>query len=304
MQGSLTILGCNSALPTSERFSTAQVLQMLGRTFLIDCAEGTQVQLRKYKLKFTAIDHILISHLHGDHYLGLFGLLSSFNLLGRRKALNIYGPPELAEIVSFNLKHLEANLQFNIIYHDTSPKQSTVIYEDKKITVSTIPLRHRIPTTGFLFKEKQGFLNIRKDVIDEYGISLKDIVKIKLGGDYTTQEGTVIPNELLTLQQKKHISFAFCSDTAYSEQIIPLVQDVDLLYHEATFPDELQERARETYHSTASQAATIARKANATLLAIGHYSARVSNIRILEHEAKRIFENTIAVCDGMVIPFG
>jgi len=303
MQGSLTILGCNSALPTSERFSTAQVLQMLGRVFLIDCAEGTQIQLRKFKVRFTSIDHILISHLHGDHYLGLFGLLSSFNLLGRKKTLNIYGPPELKELVTFQLKYIEANLLFKIEFHAITGKEPRIIFEDKRLTIETIPLKHRIPTYGFLFREKKPeWLNIKKEKIAELNIPLREIVNIKKGADYTTDEGVVIPNQELTLPPKKQLSYAFCSDTAYNEKIVEQVTGVDLLYHEATFPDELLARAKETFHSTASQAATIASKANVKLLAIGHYSARITNPRTLEKEAKEIFENVIAVHDGMVIP--
>ena len=304
MQASLVILGCNSALPTSDRFSTAQVLHMLGRSFLIDCGEGTQILLRKNKIKFSAIDHVFISHLHGDHYLGIFGLISSFNLLGRKKVLNIYGPKELEEIVLFQIKHLEHTLLFKIQFHQTNPLSPGIIYEDKLMTVSVIPMNHRIPTCGFIFREKERAKNIKKECIETYNLSIKDILKIKQGYDFITESGECIPNESLTTQHPQRLSYAFCTDTLYDESIVNYVKNVDLLYHESTFTQEYAKRAKETFHSTAKQAATIAKLAQVKKLAIGHYSARIHHISSFLKEAIEVFPETVAVTDGMVIPFG
>ncbi len=300
MKSSLTVLGSNSALPTSERFSSAHVFQMHGRFFLIDCAEGTQILLRKNKISFSAIDHIFITHLHGDHYLGLFGLLSSFNLLGRKKDLHIYGPEKLQDIITFHTEYIENEMSFSIVFHGIN-KNTTVIFEDKMLTVSAFSMKHRIPTFGFLFKEKLKLRNLKKETIKQYHIPIKEIKRIKEGADFITNDGSVIPNDILTIAPPEPISFAFCSDTMYNENIIPIIEGVDLLYHEATFSEEFSQRAKETFHSTACQAATLALKAHVRTLAIGHFSARFKDVSILENEAKTVFENVIAVRDGMKI---
>lgn len=299
----LTILGCNSALPTSERFSAAQVLEILGRLFLIDCGEGTQMQLRKMKVNFARINHIFISHLHGDHYLGLFGMLSSFNLLGRKHTLTIYGPKELEEIVNFQMRFLSAELTYQINFVNIETGASTQIYEDKRLTVTTIPLRHRIPTYGFLFREKPKPRNIHKEAIEQYHLSISDIVKIKEGADLVAEDGQVIPNNELTTSSGTSASYAYCSDTNYYESIIPIIKEVDLLFHEATFMHEMLPRAKETFHTTALQAGTIAQKANVKRLVIGHYSARFPNPEPLLLEAQSVFPNTIAAKDGLIIDF-
>jgi len=298
MKGSFTILGSNSALPTSERFSSAHVLEMHGRIFLIDCAEGTQILLRKNKISFSAIDNIFITHLHGDHYLGLFGLLSSFNMLGRKKEINIYGPQKLQEIIDFHKKFIENDMVFDIIFHEVDEK-SDIIFEDKVVTIKAFPMKHRIPTFGFLFQEKQKARNVKRDCIAQYDIPVKELRNIKEGADFVTSSGKIIANSELTHEPPKPISFAFCSDTKYNEAIIPIIANADLLYHEATFTEEFIERAKQTFHSTAKQAATIALKANVKKLAIGHFSARFKDTVQLEKEAQSIFPETIAVCDGM-----
>lgn len=298
MSAIFTVLGSNSALPTSERFSSAHVFQIHGRIFLIDCAEGTQILLRKNKISFNAIDHIFISHMHGDHYLGIFGLLSTFNLLGRKKDIHIYGPEKMQEVIDFHVKYIESDVSFKIHFHSITTN-STIVYEDKALHVTAIPMKHRIPTYGFLFREKPKLRNIRRDKIDAFQIPLKEIKQIKEGADFVTDNGEIIPNSVLTIAPPKPLTFAFCSDTIYNEAIIPIIEGADLLYHEATFTQELAGRAKETYHSTAIQAATIALKANVKKLAIGHFSARFKNPLILENEAKTVFDNTVAVRDGM-----
>jgi len=292
----LTILGSNSALPTSKRFPTAHVLQVHEQFFLIDCGEGTQIQIRKYKLSFNKIRYIFISHLHGDHYFGLFGLISTFSLLGRKAPLNIIGPPDLQEIINFQLKFLEK--EFEIIYTTTIPNKSSLVLDNKTLTVTAFPLKHRIPTHGFLFREKIPLKNIRKEAIGEYNISLKHILSIKEGNDYIQSDGSIIKNERLTLPSYIPRSYAFCSDTGFHEPIIEMIKDVDLLYHEATYLSQLDDLALIVYHSTAAQAATIAAKARVKKLLIGHFSARYNGTKEFLDEAKPIFENTFAVEDG------
>ena len=301
MKGSFTILGSNSALPTSERFSSAHVFQMHGRFFLIDCAEGTQILLRKNRFSFASINHIFITHLHGDHYLGIFGLLSTFNMLGRKKDIHIYGPQKMQEIIDFYKKFVETDMLYNIIFH-LIDEQSTIVYEDKMMKITAFPMKHRIPTFGFLFQEKATQRNIKPDCITQFKIPIKDIREIKEGADFITTTGEIISNKELTYEPPKTLSFAFCSDTIYNEKIIPIIEGVDLLYHEATFSEALSERAKQTFHSTAKQAATIALKANVKRLAIGHFSARFKDTEILENEARSVFPETIAVYDGMTIP--
>lgn len=294
----LTILGSSSALPTSTRNLTAHVLNVDERFFLIDCGEGTQLQLRKYKAKLGRLNHIFISHLHGDHVFGLPGLISTFNLLGRTQALHIYAHPDLKKILGQFLQYFIVKAEFEIVYHSLNPDAFEQIYEDSKITVSSFPLKHRVPTCGFLFKEKERLRNIRKDVIEYYQIPVRDIVQIKRGEDYITSEGLLIPNEKLTIQSHPSKSYAYCSDTAYLEDIIPYITDVDLLYHESTYAEEDTARAKETLHSTSIDAASIAKKANARKLVIGHFSARYKDETQLVEQARRIFPNTLPAEEG------
>lgn len=299
----LTILGSNSALPTSQRFSSAQVLNMLERYFLIDCAEGTQMQLRKTKIKFSRINNIFISHLHGDHYLGIFGILSTFNLLGRKYPLNIYAPIGFEKIIDFHTQFVEHELQFKINYFPISSNEKTKIFEDKQIECFSFPLKHRIPTYGFLFKEKPKELQINKEAISKYNLSIQEIRSIKTGSDLYLDENTTIKNSELTLPPTPVNSFAYCSDTIFNEDIVKHIEGVDLLYHESTFLKDNIKRAKETFHSTAEQAATIALKSKAKKLVIGHFSARYHDVTPFLVEAKNIFENTELAEDCKVIEY-
>lgn len=292
----LTILGSNSALPTSKRFSSAHVLNVHERFYLIDCGEGAQIQLRKNKLSLSKINNIFISHLHGDHYYGLFGLISTFSLLGRTNDLHIYTHLGLEKKI--NIVFSESELNFKIIYHKLNSDEPEIIYEDKVLTVKSFPLKHRIKTCGFLFKEKSKHRNIIKDYIEEYKISIKDIVKIKSGADYITSDGETIPNKELTIPPYKPRSYAYCSDTKYNEDIIPVIKNTDILYHEATFDSQNQELADDTWHSTSTDAAKIAEKANVKKLLIGHFSARYKTLDKHLEQARCIFTNTFAVNDN------
>jgi ribonuclease Z len=294
----LTILGCSSATPTSTRNPTAQLLNIAERFFLIDCGEATQIQLRKFKLKFQRINHIFISHLHGDHYLGLIGLLSSMHLLGRTVDLQLYCPPELEEIIEVQFKHSQTYLRFKIVYHHHKYIANDLIFEDNKVEVRTILLNHRIPCCGFLFTEKPLLANISKEIIQKYHIPVEQILAIKGGADFITTEGELIPNSNLVSNKLKPRSYAYCSDTCYDERIIEVIKGVDLLYHEATFLNEMLPRAKETFHSTALQAASIAQKAEVHQLMIGHYSARYRDLQPLLDEAQTVFSNTILSIEG------
>jgi ribonuclease Z len=297
---SVTILGSSSALPTSERFPTAHLLNANERFFLIDCGEGTQIQLRKYRIRLGKINHIFISHLHGDHIFGIFGLISSLNLIGREATLHIFGPDQIEELLLDHLKYFHHELSFEIAIHKFQHRRSATILKDTNIEVVTIPLKHRIPTCGFLFREQPTPMNIRKDLVEKYKIPIRDIVRIKAGIDFTTADGQIIPNSELTLPPFRTRSYAYCSDTVYSEEIIELVKNVDILYHETTFLQKDADLAAETLHSTTRQAAEIALKAKAKKLLIGHFSSRYKTFDTFEKEAQEIFPETRAVNDGEV----
>ena len=294
----LTILGCSSATPTSSRHPTAQVLNVHERFFLIDCGEAAQIQLRRFKIKIQRIDHIFISHLHGDHYLGLPGLLGTLHLLGRNKQLHIYSPAGLKEIIDTNHYHSKTFLKYDAVFHVLDKKSSERIFEDDKITIETIPMNHRIPCYGFLFREKQLHGNIRKEKIDEYHIPVQQMHRIKTGEDFISSDGKRIANSELTTPPPSPRSYAYCSDTLYNESYIEQIRNANLLYHEATFADDRIARAKETHHCTAKQAGDIAKKANAKQLIIGHYSARYHELDILLNEAKQVFENTVLAMEG------
>jgi len=289
----LTILGFNSAIPTVNSAPTAQLLEMEERHFLIDCGEGTQVQLRKAKSRFSKINHIFISHLHGDHCFGLPGLIASFRLLGRETPMHIYGPKGIAEMLETIFRLTETHRGFEIIYHELSSKQSEKIYEDQRVEVFTIPLKHRIYCNGYLFREKQKprHLNI-KEIIKYPEIETCDYHNLKLGKDFILKDGYVLKNEVLTTEPTTSVSYAFCSDTRYSEEIIPIIQNVDVLYHEATFLHDLSEMAQHTGHSTALEAARIARKAQVGKLILGHFSNRYQDLSVFTDEARKIFAET------------
>ena len=294
---SVTILGSGAAVPTSQRYPTAQVIQADERFYLIDCAEGTQMQLRRFKIKLQQIRAIFISHLHGDHVFGLPGFLSSLSMLERTEQLDIFGPPHMEEWLLGQFKYF-TSLDFPLCFHTLTAKEPELIYEDKRMTVTCFPLRHRIPTWGFMFREKQKLLNIRKDMIDFYRIPLRDIPGIKAGADFHTEEGKSIPNAQLTHPPVIPRSYAYCSDTVYMEDLSRMVRDVDLLYHEATYGNDEKSRSKETFHSTAEDAARVALAANAGKLVIGHFSSRYKDITPLVNEARSIFPNTVAAEDG------
>lgn len=301
MSFKVTVLGSSSAIPTSSRFTSAQIVNLSERFFLFDCGEATQIQLRKFKIKFSKINHIFISHLHPDHYLGIFGLISSFALMGRKNTLHIYCFKELKELIDIQFKYYYGSLGYRIEYHFLKTDVSEEIYNDNLLTIKTIPLKHRVPTSGFLVAEKPKELNIKKDIIGYYNLSIKDIIQIKRGFDYVKENGEIIKNIELTEAPVSPKSFAYCSDTLYNESIIEIIKNVDLLYHEATFLLSDRKRAMETFHSTANDAATMAFKANAKKLLIGHFSARYQSSNELLKEACAIFENTIAAEDGLTI---
>ncbi len=256
------------------------------------------MQLRKYRIRLGKIHHILISHLHGDHIFGIFGLLSSFSLLGREEPLHIFGPEGLEEMVLDHLKFFQDDLGFELYFHRIQCRRPAMVHEDKYITIMSLPMIHRIPACGFLFREKPRERNILKEKIKEYNIPVKDIVRIKQGADFTLPDGTSIPNALLTLPPQEPRSYAYCTDTRPNKENIPLLKGVDLLYHEATFAQEDASLAHETFHSTARQAAELAAEAEAGKLLIGHFSSRYKDISLLETEAREIFPDTTVVNDG------
>jgi len=294
----VTILGSSSAIPTTKRFPTAQLLNVDERFFLIDCGEGAQIQMSRFKLRAGKINHIFISHLHGDHIFGLFGLISSFSLMGRVSDLNIYAEKRLDDILKSHLSYFGESLSFKINLIPISASHSKLIYEDDKLTVTTIPLKHRVPCCGFLFREKMKPSNIRKEILQSFNIPIKEMKRIKEGDDFVTEQGKIIPNSKLTIPPFKPRSYAYITDTRMLEKNIPLLQDVDLLYHEATFLEKDKELAHQTFHSTAKQAATIAFKSNVCKLLVGHFSVRYKSSQSFVDEAITIFKETYAVEDG------
>ncbi|UOE40023.1 ribonuclease Z [Chryseobacterium suipulveris] len=293
MSSYLTILGFNSAIPTVNSSPTAQFLEMGERCFLIDCGEGTQVQLRKAKARFSKINNIFISHLHGDHCFGLPGLIASFRLLGRETPLHIYGPKGIQEMLETIFRITETQRGFDVVYHELESKGSEKIYEDNKVEVYTIPLNHRIYCNGYLFREKPKERHLNMAEISKYPeIETCDYHNLKLGKDFVLKDGYVLKNEILTTDPSKSVSYAFCSDTRYSEKIIPMIDGVDLLYHEATFLHDLKEMADYTGHTTALEAARIARKANVGKLIVGHFSNRYGDLSVFTDEAREVFPNT------------
>ena len=289
----LTILGFNSAIPTITSAPTAQFLEMEERAFLIDCGEGTQVQLRKAKARFSKINHIFISHLHGDHCFGLPGLIASFRLLGRETPLHIYGPKGIKEMLETIFRLTETYRGFEVIYHELSSKNSEKIYEDNRVEVFTIPLDHRIYCNGYLFREKQGERHLNMQEISKYPeIETCDYHNLKLGKDFELSDGYILKNEILTTEPTKSVSYAFCSDTRYLEDIIPIIENVDVLYHESTFLHNLKEMADYTGHTTALEAARIARKANVGKLILGHFSNRYNDLSVFTDEAREVFPNS------------
>ena len=297
----LHILGCGSALPTTRHFATSQVVNLRDKLFMIDCGEGAQMQLRKSRLKFSRLNHIFISHLHGDHCFGLMGLISTFGLLGRTAELHIHSPKGLEELLTPMLNFFCHTLAYKVIFHEFDTRQTSVVYEDRSMTVTTIPLQHRIPCCGFLFAEKARPNHIIRDMVDFYKVPVYELNRIKNGSDYVTPEGEVIANTRLTRPSDPPRKYAYCSDTIFRPEIVKQLSGVDLLFHEATFAESELARAKETYHTTAAQAARIALEAGVRQLVIGHFSARYEDESILLKEASAGFPNTILAKENLCI---
>ncbi len=299
----LTILGCYSATPRAFTHPTAQLLEIKNHFFLIDCGEGTQVQLRKHKLKFSRINHIFISHLHGDHFFGLPGLISTFRLLGREKGLHVYGPKGIKESITLLLKLGDSWTNYPLIFHELSSNTAEMILENDKVSVTTIPLDHRVYANGFLFREKPNERTLNVAATTKHGIDKSQFSNIKKGKDIILEDGNTIPNEDLTLDPPPPKSYAFCSDTAYNERLVPQISEVDVLYHEATFLESEAHLCKKTKHSTAKQAAQIAKKAKVGQLILGHYSTRYKSIEPFGEEAEHIFKNVELADDGKCFEF-
>ena len=299
----LTILGCYAATPRTFTNPTSQVLEIRNRLFLIDCGEGTQVQLRKNKIRFSKINHVFISHLHGDHFFGLIGLISTFALLNRTTDLHVYGPKGIKEIINLQLRFSNSWTNFGLFFHELSSDESEIVFEDEKVIVKTIPLKHRVYTNGFLFIEKIGDRKLDMNSVLNYEIDKCYYQKIKNGKDITLDDGRVIENHKLTFDPLPTKSYAFCSDTIYNEKIISIIENVDVLYHEATFLDSEESLAKKTMHSTAKQAANIALKANVKQLILGHYSTRYENISLFKEQAETVFLNILLADDGKSFEF-
>lgn len=300
----LTVLGCYAATPRTITNPTSQILEIKNHMFLIDCGEGTQVQLRKNKLRFSKINHIFISHLHGDHFYGLVGLISTFTLLNRQTDLHVYGPKGIKEIILLQLRFSKSYTGFNLYFHELTSKESETIYEDEKVEVKTIPLKHRIYTNGFLFKEKLGERKLNINKVKEYNIEICYYQKIKNGDNIPLDDGSIVQNSELTFDPIPSKSYAFCSDTAFDETIVPLIENADVLYHETTFLESEADKAEKTMHSTAKQAAIIAKQANVKQLILGHYSTRYDNLDLFKQEAESIFPNVLLADDGKIFEFG
>lgn len=294
----VSILGSSSATPIYQRHPSAQVVNIHERFFLVDCGEGTLIQMNRYKIKFHRISHIFISHLHGDHYLGLLGLISTMHLQGRTASLNVYGPAKLKEIIDIQLDYSETELRYPLVFHPLDATTPACIYNEDNVEVHTIILNHRIPCTGFMFIESHKLRKLNKERVEEHGIPVEFFHELKNGKDFVRPDGTIIPNSQLTLPPPPDRRYAYCSDTIYDERLIGIVRGVDLLYHEATFMDDRVERARETYHSTARQAGIIARNAGVQRLIIGHFSARYKNLYPLLDEAKSEFNQVTLALEG------
>lgn len=295
------ILGCGSALPTLQHNASSQIVEIRGKMFMVDCAEGTQIQLRRSKINFQRLQAVFISHLHGDHCFGLIGMISTFGLLGRTSPLHVYGPKELGPVLDMLMKTFCNDYGFEVLFHPVDTTVNLTIYEDRSLTVETIPLQHRIPCCGYLFREKPTLPHIRRDMIDFYQIPFSQINNIKAGADWTTPDGEIVPNARLVTPPDNPRSYAYCSDTRYIPDLYKTVEGVSTLYHESTYASDYEDRARMYYHSTSQQAAMVARDAHVGKLLLGHYSARYNDERMLLDEARAIFPNTFLTNEGMAI---
>ncbi len=299
----ITILGCYSATPRTITNPTSQVVELSNQMFLVDCGEGTQVQIRRKKIKFSRIQRVFISHLHGDHFFGLIGLISTFSLLNRQDELHIYGPKGIKDVILLQIKLSQSYTSYPLYFHELESTESELIFENEKVEVYTIPLKHRVYTNGYLFKEKNKKRKLNIAAVEEYGIDIAYYQKIKNGGDIILENGEVISNEKLTLPSDEPQSYAFCSDTQYLESIVPIIKNVDVLYHESTFLEQDQSKTVHTMHSTAKEAATIALKANAKHLILGHYSTRYKDLQPFKDEAETIFPSVFLAEDGKEFNF-
>ena len=297
----LNILGCGSAKPSRRHQPTSQILNVRGKYFMIDCGEGAQTQMQMMGLSMMNIGHIFVSHNHGDHVFGLPGLIGTMDLLGRTAELHIHGPQQVGELIDFLVQTYYADIKYKVLFHPVDTQRNCLIFEDRSITVHSIPLQHRIPSVGFLFREKPSLPHIRREMIDAYQIPFSQINNIKAGASWMTEDGTVIPHERLTTPATPPRSYAYCSDTIYLPQIKDIIQGVTLLYHEATYLHERALRAEQTRHTTALQAATLARDAEVERLCVGHFSAAIKDEAALLHEAQSIFPNTILANEGLTI---
>jgi len=300
----LTILGTSSALPTSDRYPTAHVLNVHERLFLIDCGEGTQMQLRRYRIRFGKINHIFISHLHGDHFFGLYPLLSTFNLMGRKTPLHLYAPAPAQELISRHLADFDINLAYELVVHTITGRSVRQLLDDKRVEVFSFPLRHRIISYGFLFREKVPDRNMIHEKIRQHNLTIAEISRLKKGQDVTRESGEVITCGEVTMEPRRPVTYAFCSDTGYFPGLSTYVKGVDLLYHEATFGDDNAALAKKTGHSTAKNAATVARNAGAKKLLLGHFSARYRSTAVLEEEARQVFTPTESAREGNTYDIG
>jgi ribonuclease Z len=298
----VNILGCGSALPTTRHFLSSQVLNLRDKLYMIDCGEGAQLQFRAMKLNFSHLNHIFISHLHGDHCFGLPGLISTLRLLGRTADLHIYAQPDAEKVFQPMLDYFCKGLDYKVLFHSFHPSKNELLFEDRSLKVYSIPLKHRVPSAGFLFEEKPKSAHIIREMIDFYKVPVRQINAIKNGADFITPEGETVSHTLLTRPADPAKKYAYCSDTAYYEKIIPIIEGVDLLYHEATFCNEDLMRAKETYHSSARQAAQIAQAAHVKKLILGHFSARIPDETVLLKEAREVFPHTILGNERMNIP--
>lgn len=299
----LTVLGCYAATPRTLTNPTSQVLEINNHIVLIDCGEGTQVELRRHKIKFSRINHIFISHLHGDHFFGLPGFISTMRLLGREKELHVYGPKGIKEAITLLLKLGDSWTNYPLLFHELSSKESELIFEDEKISVTTIPLDHRVYTNGFLFREKIGKRKLNIDAAEAYGIDKAYYHNIKNGKNITLDNGKVVDNKELTFDPPAPKSYAFCSDTIYDESLAAKIKDVDILYHESTFLESEVDLATKTKHATAKQAAKVAKDANVKTLVLGHYSTRYKSIELFKEEASTVFPNVLLADDGKTFDF-
>lgn len=295
------ILGCGCALPTMRHYASSQVVELREKLFMIDCGEGTQVQLRRSKIRFTKLGVVFISHIHGDHCFGLIGMISTFNMLGRTAPLAVYAPAGLKPVLDNLIDTFCGHLDFEVVFHAVDTTRHQVIYEDRSLTVESIPLKHRLPCSGFLFREKPILPHIRRDMIDFYHIPVSQINNIKNGADWVDEEGRVVPNSRLVRSAEAPRSYAYCSDTQYLPYLHEIIKDVSTLYHESTYLSNDEARAKMYFHSTAAQAARVASDAHVGKLVLGHYSAKYDDESLLLAEAANIFPNTVLSNEGMVI---